>query len=133
MAEILCQHENPQKGHSSRIDPRAPLTAAREVLRRSLVMLCIRHRSLFVLVMSVLLSVLLLGPGAAHARPLGMDRPPAAAVPADLPGLLGILEKWLHGLFEKAGWGMDPNGGIPDGTAPIGLNAGWGMDPNGGM
>lgn len=94
-------------------------------------MVCIRHRSLVVLVMSVLLSVLLLGPGIAHARPLGLDRPPAAARPTDLPGILGSFEKWLLGLFEKAGWGMDPNGGIPDGVAPIGLDAGWGMDPNG--
>jgi hypothetical protein len=90
-------------------------------------MFCIRHRSLIVLIAFVLLSALLLSPGAAHARLLGMDRPPAAA-PA---GVLGTLGEWLRELFEKAGWGMDPNGGATGGSSPIGTDAGWGMDPNG--
>jgi hypothetical protein len=87
-------------------------------------MSCIRHRSLVVLVVFVLLSALLLSPGAAHARLLGMDRPSAA-------GVLGTLGEWLRELFERAGWGMDPNGGATQGSAAIGTDAGWGMDPNG--
>jgi len=94
-------------------------------------MFCTRHRSLIVVVAFVLLSAVLSGPGTAHARPLGGESPARAARSI---GWVGFLGEWLRELFEKAGWGMDPNGSgtaAPADSTTGEADAGWGMDPNG--
>jgi hypothetical protein len=101
------------------------------------------RRSVAALVALALVSAVLLGPGAAHARPRGVDRSPFIGEPADLlwnelwawaAGRFDAIGGGLGGFLERAGWGMDPNGGGGTGTSgstTASPDAGWGMDPNG--
>ena len=91
------------------------------------------RRSVVALVTLAVLFTLLLGPGAAYARPRGAGRP-SPATPGDT---LTALWAWIaghlvparEGNLLKEGWGMDPNGGARS-TAAAPSESSLGMTPS---